>query len=68
MLELVQDILSVVLGHPHALVEVIEGRVGHDEGFVRDGSNSSEVSLVTLIFENRLLSQLNSVLLFKLLD
>jgi len=40
--------------------------VRHFEGFVRDGSNASEVGLIALVLEDSLLAQLNSVLLFKL--
>ena len=38
----------------------------HFEGFVGDGSHTSEVGLIALILEDRLLAKLNSVLLFEL--
>lgn len=68
VLQLVEHVLAIILRHTHAFVEVIQCRMGHLKSLMRDGCNTSQVSLITLVLEDGFLSQLNPVLLLKLLD
>ena len=68
LLKLVEHVVPVVARLAHALVKVIERRMGHLERLVGDGSDATQVGLVTLVLENGLLAQLNPVLFLQFLD
>ena len=65
---LLMDIVSIVSGHLHTLVEVIKCWVTHFQCFCWDSWDTSEVSSITLVLEDCFLSQFNPVLFLKLLD
>lgn len=66
--QLVEHIRAIVARLAHPFVEVVERGVGHLQSFCRDGCHAAQVCLIALIFEDGFLSELNSMLLFKLLD
>ena len=64
---LIVDILAIVSWHPHALVKIFECAVRHLECFLADCRYTSQVGLVTLVFQNGFFSELDSVLLLQFL-
>ena len=68
LLKLVEHVVPVVARLAHALVKVVERRMGHLERLVGDGCDTAQVRLVTLVLENGLLAQLNPVLFLQFLD
>lgn len=68
LLQLVENVAAVVAWLAHPLVEVVQGRVRHLQGFRRDGCHAPQVRLIALVLQNGLLTQLNSVLLLQLAD
>lgn len=68
LLKLIEHVAAIVARLTHALVEVIKSWVGHFKGFSWNCCHATQVCLITLILQDGLLSKLNPVLLFKLLD
>lgn len=58
------DVVSVVSRHLDAVVVVLQGGVRHLESLSGNSGNTTEISLVTLVLQNRFLPKLNTVLLF----
>ena len=65
---LVVDVLAIVHRHLHSSVVVLQRAVTHLKSFLANRGGAPQVSLVTLILQNGLLPELNSVLLLELFD
>ena len=65
---LLVDIISVVSRHLHTFVEVIKSWVTHFQCFCWNGWDTSKISSITLVLQYCLLSKLDPVLFFKLLN
>jgi len=68
LLKLIEHVVAIVARLSHALVKVIKSWVRHFKGFSWNSCHATQVCLITLILQDGLLSQLDSVLLFKFLD
>jgi len=65
---LILDVRAIIGRHPHSLVEILQGAVGHLQRLSTDCRHTSQVGLVTLVLENCFFSDFNSVLLLQLLN
>lgn len=64
---LILYVRAVISWHPHALVEIFKCAVGHLQRLRTDCRHTSQVGLVTLVLQNCLFSEFNSVLLLQFL-
>lgn len=68
LFQLHKHVRTIVTWLSHSLIEIIQCGVGHFKRLVRDGSYSSEIRLVALVFQYSFLSKLNSMFFFKFAD
>lgn len=62
------DVLSIIAGHLHTTIVVVKCAIWHLECFLWNSTNTTEISLVTLVFKDCFLTQLDSVFFFEFTD
>lgn len=63
---LVVDVFTVEFGHLHTTIQIIQSWIRHSQRFSRKCWNTSQISLISLILQNLVLSLLNTQLLSQL--